>query len=191
MQRILLLITALALMLAACGGSDAEGVATLDSTTTTVDASDTNGGSVAEQDEQRLLAFAACMRDNGIEDFPDPRLNADGSVDFGADERPFADVEEEVAEAAFEACADELAGVSFAPGGENFDLTAIEDAFVEFAACMRDRGIDIPDPDFSSFLLGGGDGGISPFGDVDFEDPNVLAAVEECRDVFTGLGFGG
>lgn len=190
MQRIILLVTALALVLVACGGGDDDGVATLDSTTTTVAASDADGGSVAEQDEERLLAFAACMRDNGIEDFPDPRLNADGSVDFGADDRPFADVEEDVAEAAFEACADELAGVSFAPGGENFDLTAIEDALVEFASCMREQGVDVPDPDFSSFLLGG-EGGISPFGDIDFEDPGVLAAVEECRDVFTGLGFGG
>ncbi len=189
MQRVLHVIAALTLVLAACGGSDADGVATLDSTTTTVGTSDADGASVAERDEQRLLAFAACMRDNGIEDFPDPRLNADGSVDFGADQRPFADVEEEVAEAAFEACADELAGVSFAPGGENFDLTAIEDAFVDFAACMREQGIDMPDPDFSSFLLGG-DGGISPFGDIDFEDLDVLAAAEECRDVFTGLGFG-
>ena len=191
MQRILLLVTAVALVLAACGGSDADGVASLDSATTTADTSQTDSGSVAEQDEQGLLAFAACMRNNGIEDFPDPRLNADGSVDFGTDQRPFADVEDEVAEAAFEACADELAGVSFAPGGENFDLTAIEDAFVEFAACMREQGIDMPDPDVSSFLLGGGDGGMSPFGDVDFEDPDVLAAAEECRDVFTGLGFGG
>lgn len=190
MQRIPLLVVALAMVLAACGGSDADGVATLESTTTTVGPSETDTGSVAEQDEQRLLEFAACMRDNGIEDFPDPRLNADGSVDFGADDRPFADVDDEIAEAAFEACADELAGVSFAPGGADFDLTAIEDAFVEFAACMRDEGIDMPDPDFSSFLLGG-DGGISPFGDLDFEDPNVLAAAEECRDVFTGLGFGG
>lgn len=191
MQRIPLLVVAIAMVLASCGGSDADDVATLESTTTTVDASASDGGSVAEQDEQQLLVFAACMRDNGIENFPDPSLNADGSVDFGADDRPFADVEDEVAEAAFEACADELAGVSFAPGGENFDMTAIEDAFVEFAACMRDKGIDMPDPDFSSFLLGGGDGGISPFGDLDFEDPEVLAAAEECRDAFTGLGFGG
>jgi len=190
-KRLILIIMALALVLAACGGGDDEGVASLDNTTTTGASSDGDGLTVTERDEQALLGFAACMRDNGVPEFPDPRLNADGSVDFGADDRPFAELDEDVVEAAFDACVDELEGVSFAPGGENFDMTAIEDTFVEFAACMREQGIDMPDPDFSSFLLGGGEDGISPFGDVDFDDPEVLAAVEECRDVFAGLGFGG
>ena len=33
-------------------------------------------------DEERLLAFAECMRENGV-DFPDPVVEADGTVTFG------------------------------------------------------------------------------------------------------------
>jgi hypothetical protein len=184
----------MALVLAACGGSDDDGVATLDDTT--ADASlqqSVEDAAGSADDEQALLAFAACMRDNGVDGFPDPILSADGSVEFtGSGQDPFAGVDNDTAEAAVNACIGELEGVAFAPGGTDFDFNEIQDALVEFAACMRDNGIDFDDPDLGNFAFGEGDVE-SPFGELDLSDPAVVAAVEECQDVFTGfgLGFGG
>lgn len=194
MQRLIILLATMALVLAACGGSDDDGVATLDDTT--ADASlqqSVEDAAGSADDEQALLAFAACMRDNGVDQFPDPVLNADGSVEFtGSGQGPFADVDNDTAEAAVNACIGELEGVAFAPGGTDFDFNEIQDALVEFAACMRDNGIDFDDPDLGNFAFGEGDVE-SPFGELDLSDPAVVAAVEECQDVFTGfgLGFGG
>ena len=193
MQRLIILLATLALVLAACGGSDDGGVATLEDTPsdgglqrTVEDAAGT------ADDEQALLAFAACMRENGVEEFPDPVLNADGSVEFtGSGQDPFAGVDNDTAEAAVNACIGELEGVAFAPGGADFDLNEIQDALVEFAACMRDNGIDFDDPDLANAF---GEGEVAnPFGELDLSDPDVVAAIEECQDVFTGfgLGFGG
>lgn len=185
MRRIVTLLVPVALLLAACGGGSDDGVATLEDGS---GISDELGEATSDvDDEERLLAFAACMRENGIDGFPDPRLNADGSVDFGvADDRPFADVDDATAEAAFNACIGELEGAAFAPGGEDFDLTELQDRLVEFAACMREQGVDFDDPDLGQVF---GDGGITnPFEDLDVDDPEVLAAIEVCQDVFTGFG---
>ena len=187
MKRMVPLVLALALVVAACGGSDDEGVATLEDENRQLEQDVTDAAGTAD-DEQALLAFSACMRDNGVESFPDPVLNADGSVDFGQDSQPFAEVEPEVAEAAVNTCIDELQGVSFAPGGTDFDLNEIQDAFVEFAECMRENGVDFDDPDLASAFS---DGQIrNPFGDLDITDPDVAAAVEVCQEVFVGVGPG-
>ena len=187
MKRLLILIATLALVAAACGGSDDGGVATLEDTEALQ-----NSVSDATQDvddEQALLAFAACMRDNGIDGFPDPSLNADGSVDFftgGGD--PVAEVDNDTAEAAVNACLPELEGVSFAPGGADFDITEIQDQLVAFAQCMRDNGIDFDDPDLSGFASGELS---NPFAELDITDPDVAAAIEDCQTIFADLGIPG
>ncbi len=185
MRRIVIVLFAIAMLVAACGSASDDGVATLDDGSGTSD--EVGDVTAAADDEARLLAFAACMRENGVEDFPDPQLNADGSVDFGvADERPLAEVDDATAEAAFNACIGELEGAAFAPGGADFDLTDLQDRLVAFAACMRDEGIDFDDPDLGDVF--GEDGITNPFADLDVEDPDVLAAIEVCQDVFTGFG---
>ena len=140
-------------------------------------------------DEEHLLRFADCMRDNGV-DFPDPVVEADGTVRFGF--RPGAGgagAAQDLARdpdlpAAREACADLLEGLSFGPGSGNFDTTELQDTLLEFAQCMRDNGVDMGDPDLSDFGPGGnrddGEGG-GPFGGIDFEDPDVAAALEVCQ----------
>lgn len=186
MKRLVPLIAALTLVVAACGGSDDDGVATLETDAAVEqEVSDATEGA---DDEQALLAFSACMRDNGVDQFPDPVLNADGSVDFGGGSDPFGDADQDVAEAAVNACLDELEGLSFAPGGSDFDFNEIQDSLVEFAQCMRDNGVDFDDPDLSNVF---GDGEVSsPFGDLDITDPDVQAAVEACQDVFANFGPG-
>jgi hypothetical protein len=213
-MRLVMMTAALALVAVACGGGGAnlEGVASLSDpdAATTVPApdgstgGDSTDGSDAEVDtEQALLDFAECMREHGIE-IEDPSISGEGGGFIRIGPPPGAggadgdnpDFEE--MQAAREACSEFLEGITQQFG--EIDPTERQDQALEFAQCMRDQGIDMPDPDFSDFGPGvqgeeGGDdearGG--PFGDFDPEDPAFQAALEECGDVFGGAlgGRGG
>ncbi len=192
MTRMILVAATVVLLAVACSGSDVDGVASLEETATTI-AEEATSDSAAD-DEEILLEFAACMRENGAEGFEDPSINADGVPEFGF--RGSADeVDRDAMEAAFEACQDKLEGLAFGPG--SIDLTEVEDTLVEFAGCMRDNGYDMPDPDLSNIGnrgeggSGGGPGG-GPFGgDIDPDDPDFLSALEECESIFETLPFVG
>ncbi|WP_419840238.1 hypothetical protein [Candidatus Poriferisodalis sp.] len=142
-------------------------------------------------DEERLLEFAQCMRDNGV-DFPDPVVEADGTIVFGR--RPGgagggqdgqgveAIGRDPDLPAARAACSDLIEGLALGPGGRNFDEARVElmDRLLEFAQCMRDNGVDVGDPDPNAFTPGGGGG--RPFGGLDFDDSDVSAALEICGE---------
>jgi hypothetical protein len=53
----------------------------------------------------------------------------------------------------------------------------LEDAMVEFATCMREQGIDFPDPGAGGGLL------IGPDSDIDPEDPDFEAAEATCKPI--------
>jgi hypothetical protein len=197
--RLLAVIAVLGLVVAACGGGgDADsGVATLESqdeTETLASQEDpTTGGDAVEDVEQTreeaLLAFTACLRENGI-DIEDPTVDADGNVQLNRPGgQPGADrgANEEF-RAAREACSELLADAALG-FGDRVDRTELEDNLVQFATCMRDNGYDMPDPDFSSFGPGQGGGG-GPFGEIDREDPAFQEASAACEDVLAGFGGG-
>ena len=194
MKKLLLMFIAFVLVLAACSSDDGSQVASLEdavgSGDVTADAIDAD---VADQ--EAILEFSQCIRDNGVEEFEDPVIGADGSIEFsfgGRSDDPEGD--REAMREAFEACQEHLDGLAFGPG--SIDLTEIEDTMLEFAICMRENGVDMPDPDFSNLGLGGGapgddEGGVFG-GAIDLDDPEVEAALEACREVFGGsLRFGG
>jgi len=167
----LAIVVALVLLTTACSSDDdGESVATLgdgESTTSSTPASD--------QDlEGALLAFAECMRDEGV-NVPDPQIDEDGRLTFGAGAGNIDPNDPDV-QAAFEACQDELPdfgqGIRFDPEQE----AAFQDAQLEFARCMRENGVEIPDPTGDGIMLGP-DSGIDP------TDPDVQAALEECRPI--------
>ena len=200
MQRMLIVIAALAVLLAACSGSETAGVATLDDPSDAAvveEQSVQSDGDDEHSGEEAVLAFAQCVRDNGVEGFEDPDITADGSLDFRRGAGELGDVDRETLREAFRACRDHLDGLAFGPGRGDFDPSEIEDRLVEFSACMRDpdRGDipDFPDPDFSNFGPGNGvRGGGGPFGEgFDFQDPAVQDALEACQEVFGGFRFGG
>jgi hypothetical protein len=189
MKRVLISIAAFALVVAACSGSETQGVASLESTATTTVAS--SGNEASASDEDTLLEFASCMRDNGVEDFEDPSIGADGLPEFNL-RGGGSEVDRDVMRAAFEACSDHLEGLAFGPG--SVDVTELEDTLVDFAACMRDNGYDMPDPDLSKFGERGGEGGEGGgiFGGVlDPDDPDFVSAMEECEHIFENLPFVG
>ena len=210
--------------LTACGGGDeeasgsdaiivvddagADGAATADAADSagSTESAGTSGGDDAAapvDDEQAAMDFAACMRDEGVDDFPDPTVGADGSVDFGvgpgaggdgggADGGAFGDPDFQTAA---EACMPLLEGASFLP--DDADMTELEDNLLELAQCLRDQGLDVDDPDLGD-LGGQGDGGAppaegaNPFGaEFDPDDPAVAAAIEACQDVVGGIAPGG
>jgi hypothetical protein len=186
----------LAMLLAACsagGGAPSNGVVTLSSAAP----GDSGAPSASGSDSQTaMLNFAECMRDHGI-DMPDPVFSQDGSgggtvnkqgQGSGAnpkDEPGFA--------AALEACKHLLDGINRENTGKQ--LTAQEQqAFLNFAACMRDHGIDVPDPDFSGggVEIGAPDsngGGSGP--KIEPDSPTFQAAETACQHFLNDAGLVG
>lgn len=185
MQRIAIVLSAVVVLLAACSGDAGTQVASLEGATADTVAVDEDAPD-AQSDEAAILAFAACMRDNGLEDFEDPEIDADGGVAFGF--RGLVqdgEVDRDTVRQAMQACRIHLEGLSLA--ASDIDRTEIEDQMFEFAACMRDNGIDMPDPDFSGTPGEGGQGN-GPFAELDPDDPQFQDAMEACGDIFEG-GF--
>jgi hypothetical protein len=189
--RIAAVAAAIALTIAACGdASDDAGIATLE-TTTTAAAAESTTTDVLRDNEEALLEFTECLRENGVE-IDDPTVGADGSLQLAPIEIEVeVDDPESLPEgpppeldAAFSACEPLLEGVTQLGAGIP-DETAFEDTFLEYAGCMREHGVDMPDPDFS------GSGGMIDLGTMDPTDPDWMAADEACREILARIGLPG
>ena len=125
MRRITILIALVAIALAACGGGDdSADVASIEDTGV-VSATDTTQ---ALSDEEALIEFAACMRDQGM-DFPDPSVDANGLPSF-----EFDDPESIDQDAMFEAgeeCRYLIEGVVL--NLLDFDTSEFDDTFLELS----------------------------------------------------------
>lgn len=173
------------LMVTACGGDDdSSGVASIDDVVTT-DAGGTETtqpAADAESDEDSVLEFAACMRDRNI-DFPDPIVDSEGNIGFDfAALSDLTQMDQDELEAAFEACVPFLAGVSF--GFERIFEAEFQDDVVVFAGCMRENGIDMPDPDFAGIMEGRQ---LFPGWEPELDDPDFEAAFEACEELLPGI----
>jgi hypothetical protein len=133
---------------AACGGSpDSGGVATLGGD----GAGDrqTGGSGTARKDPQEAaLEFAKCMREHGV-DMPDPEVDSQGrirvTVRAGRGQADPKKLNE-----AQQACGHLMGGGGDGPG--RLDPKA-QDAMLAFAKCMREHGIDMPDPTGNGLLF--------------------------------------
>lgn len=181
------LIAAYALIAASCGGATtSDGVATLSDPVADVSGAET-AAAVELTREEALLAFTACMRDNGV-DIEDPTVDANGNVQLvrpGGGPGGATAQDPDQARAARETCAPLLEQAAI--GFDRADRTELEDALYEFAACMRDNGYDMRDPDFTAFGPGAGGGGGGPFGELDRDDPVFQEASAACQDVLAGF----
>ena len=187
-KNLVLLLFALALVAAACAdGGDADGVATLEGSDTTSAAAATVTDDQVDT-EQAMLNFTQCLRDQGL-DIQDPEMDADGRLNFRSLVQGAEEEDRDALRAGFDACQSELEGITLG-GGQGFDRTAIQDTLIEYAACMRENGYEMEDPDLSSFGPGAGgeaqagEGG-GPFGSIDQDDPAFIAAHEVCQTIFT------
>jgi hypothetical protein len=134
--------------------------------------------SAADRDQKARdaqLAFARCMRDHGI-DMPDPSPNQRGiNLRVPRGTSP-AKVDE-----ADKACQKHLEGVK-GPELSPEQEKQFQEAALAQARCMREHGIDMPDPTFdgkgrATVKIRGGAGpkGLGP------DDPKFKKAEEACR----------
>lgn len=153
----------------ACGGNDdSDGVASVDG-----DPSESAGADGGDQSEDSFVAqareYAQCMRDNGIEDYPDPEVD-DGNIVMQGMTGAADDPEYIAAE---KACEDKAPGTGEIAEMDPETLKVLR----EFSKCMRDNGITgYPDPDpEGAFTVDVGALGVS--------DEELAAADEKCAEI--------
>jgi hypothetical protein len=145
--------------LTACGGSSGDdGVA----------AADTAALDTGSQDaDAQALAFAECMRDNGV-DMPDPGPGQQGF--YQAFHEIESDYDQATIQQALTACEDLMP--QFATEQHDDD----DEAVLALAECLRDQGLDVPDNLFESGAL------------HEIDQDQLRPAMEACRDVLAGGG---
>lgn len=167
-----LAVIALVAVLVGCGGgSNESGVARADDDGGTATTSTTSTSEVSADPEEAQLQFAQCMRDQGL-DFPDPQPGSGGGGP--AFQRPSGDIDQEAFRKGAEACQQYLGNARGQLADP--DDPAIQDAQLEFAECMRDEGVDVPDPQSGQGPGGGG-------AQIDMDDPAVAAALDKCGSI--------
>jgi hypothetical protein len=94
--------------------------------------------STVQSFEDWQLAFASCMRDEGV-DLPDPGKDGSGAaISLG-------DADPEAFTAASKTCTDKL-GAPPAPSSGDVPVSDRFDDQLTMAECFREHGIDVPDP---------------------------------------------
>ena len=189
--------------LGACGGGGSSaGVASLDSNTGSQDTAKDPASS--KDAEAELQKWVECMRDKGV-DMPDPTTDADGNLTLrpggggagpSTDARSSTDqppaIDRDAMDAARKECGDPPQGAT--GGFDRGNSQEFQDSALKYAKCMRDNGVDMPDPVFDDPSAGGGrpEGGPRLFGDsgIDRSDPAVAKAMDACRDIMPGRGGG-
>jgi hypothetical protein len=167
---LLAVLIGLAALVAGCGGtSHGPGVATAGGGGN--GAKPTPSASVDPEVQQRQ--FTQCMRDHGV-DLPDPDPNG-GPVTIEKSAGPGDDDMNKV-DAAMKECQ------KYLPAGNvgKPDPKQLEEAR-QYAKCMRDHGVDMPDPDPN----GGGSFGIQKGtgqGQINPDDATFKAATQACKD---------
>ena len=165
-MRILIPITA-ALLLGACGADDNSGA----------------GGADREAKmREATLQFARCMRENGV-NMPDPKVDEDGGIQIGGPNVGHPDPDKMMA--AQEACQKHLDSIR-PPKPSEEEMAKIREESLAHARCMREHGLDFPDPEFSE------DGGarvrLGPGTGLDPKSPKFQRAQRECGKLLRGPG---
>jgi hypothetical protein len=109
-------------------------------------------------EQEQALKFGACMRENGVPDFPDPTVDENGGIDLTIPDG----TDPATVEKAMEACR------RYQPnGGEPAKLDPQRlDQLRAYARCMRDNGIeDFPDPTDEGIQVDGNRSGLDPTSD--------------------------
>jgi len=138
-------------VLGACGGSSPSAqVASLAGSQSAGATTTTTASPTSEADaQQAMLDFAQCMREHGI-DMPDPQFGDNGQASFSVGDEG-APADKTKLDDAQKACQSYLDKVkSNAPPMDPAKVEAEKQRMLDFAQCMRDHGIDFPDPQIST-----------------------------------------
>lgn len=155
-----------------------------------------------------MLEFARCMRDHGI-DMPDPTFDGQGHVQMTLNGGPKDESKMKAAQTACQPIMDRAQQDAPRPSPE--EQAAMRDKLLGFAKCMREHGVNIPDPSFDANggvgIKATAHGGQSPDSpssasvaptqqlniggvDINLSDPNVKAAMDACDAAGKGLPKG-
>jgi hypothetical protein len=136
------------------------------------------GGGKGDEAANRkaMLDYAACMRKNGV-DMPDPQFSA------GRVTQKMNKANPDKMRTAEKACAKFQAKIK-APEMSESDKAEFKKGALANARCMREHGIDFPDPTFdpnggARIKLGGG---LNP------DSPKFQKAQKACQDTLPGGG---
>jgi hypothetical protein len=163
-------LTAIALLLAGCGGSSTS--------------SSTGAGAPASAQSPasaRLVRFAQCMRSHGVPSFPDP---VNGRLVLGQGGSTGVNPSSPAFQSASQSCK------SLAPQGTASPAQSAQSSAkaVKFAQCMRAHGVpNFPDPT----SVGGGNFSMNLPPGVDPNSPQFQAAGQACRSFSVLPGGGG
>jgi hypothetical protein len=176
----LLGLVAACALLAACGGEEGGAGAAVPSVQDTSTASSDAGTGTADagtgtdedvspkERQEAMLAFARCMRKNGVDmEDPKPGEGLALRVEKG---------QEKKMEKAQKACQPILRNAIGEPSAE--ERKAMEDSMLEFARCMREHGVQIADPKPGEGIRVGG-----PGTKIDPEDPTFQKAQKACEGI--------
>jgi hypothetical protein len=174
----------LAIVASGCGssGSSDEGVADLDTGAAAAAETPTTAQQNDEDPQEAALRWARCMREHGV-DVPDPQVDSKGRVTVRAGSaKPSLDRSNDKFRQAVEACGNPLGNAR--PQVTEEQREQMQETMLSFARCMREHGIDMPDPEFSDggglFRAGLGRG-------VDPNDADFQAAQKACEPILQKL----
>ena len=168
-MRPLVALALVALISAGCGSN-------APSETGSAGGADTGGG-----ERDKAVKFAACMREHGVSDFPDPNASGELTID-GIVNGSSLDPSTAAWKEAIGACKDLQP-----PGFTGHKRRAEQqDAALAFARCMRENGVkDFPDPAPDAPLV---DTNRIPSSATDGGMTMLNAAMRKCSDFSDELG---
>jgi len=178
-------LASIALLVAGCGSSSSSsGVAHL-STSTSGDSPVSGGGSSSPDSsastQQKMVAYAQCMRTHGVPEFPEP---TEGKLLFRSSDKNGHVTGLNPESAQFQA-AQKVCGKLAPNGGKPpsaAEQTKMQEQGLKFSQCMRSHGVpNFPDPEFRhsgagvGIRIGGKGSGIDP------NSPQFKAAQKTCQ----------
>ncbi|MGA2321068.1 MAG: hypothetical protein ABSG95_10075 [Solirubrobacteraceae bacterium] len=138
-----LLLLLISLVLAACGGSSKSS-----STSATASASTSaSGGGGSGAASGRFTALRECLKKNGITLPKRTTGQAPGGGFLGGSGGP--QLPKGVTRAQYEATVKKCGGSGFAGRGARTNSPAFKETLKKFAACMRQNGVNLPEPNSS------------------------------------------
>jgi hypothetical protein len=175
-------------LLGACGSGDddtaSSDVASLDDggspSDSTAEDTATDGSGSPEDRGEAMLEYTQCMRDHGV-DMEDPQFDSE-SGEIVLESTP--ENEDEI-EAAQEACQPTLEDAMGDIEVDPEQVAEMREQALEWAQCMRDHGVDVPNPQFEDdgrYIIQeeGPDGNFR-------QDPDFLPAQEACQAEDPGM----
>ncbi len=143
-------------------------------------------GARADKGKDAALAYARCMRENGV-DLPDPKTDENGMLVIEGPQEGGNPGEDPDFRTADGACRKHL-DAALPPKLDEAEQKEFKAKALAHAKCMREQGIDFPDPRVGEggevSVQIGGEGGIDP------ASPKFQAAQKACGTPFGPVGPG-